>query len=206
MQFRPPVTLEGRSVRLVPLATEHAAALVEAGQAPEIWTHVLSGDLRDPGRMRAFIGTLLERQTAGTDLPFTVLDAASGVPIGMTRYLNIHRDDRSAEIGGTWYARSRWRSAVNTESKLLLLRHAFDVEGCHRVELKTDLHNERSQRAIERLGAVREGVAREHIERIDGTFRSSVCYGILVHEWPAVRRRLERALVEGSARTAGAAR
>src|SRR5215472_15610461 len=102
MQFRPPVTLEGRTVRLVPLAPEHAPALVEAARAPEIWTHLLSGDLREPERMRTFIATLLTRQAAGTDLPFTVLDTGTGGPIGMTRYLNIHRDDRSVEVGGTW--------------------------------------------------------------------------------------------------------
>ncbi len=194
MEFRPPVTLAGTVVRLVPLSVDHVPALVEAGRAPEIWTHLLAGDQRGPERMRAFVGELLARQAAGTDLAFTVLDARTGEPIGMTRYLDIQRRDRCVEIGGTWYERSRWRTAVNTESKLLLLAHAFDREGCHRVEIRTDILNERSQRAIERLGATREGLLREHRVRADGTFRSSVCYGILAGEWPAVRARLEHAL------------
>jgi N-acetyltransferase len=198
MQFRPRVTLDGETVRLVPLSVDHVASLVEAGHAPEIWTHLLAGDVREPERMHAFIDELLERQVAGTDLPFTVLDARTGTPIGMTRYLHIQRPDRVVEVGGTWYERSRWRTAVNTESKLLMLKHAFEDEGCHRVELRTDLRNERSQRAIERLGATREGILREHLVRPDGSFRSSVCFGILVNEWPAIRLRLEAALAAPS--------
>ena len=194
MEFRPPVTLVGRVVELRPLSREHAPALLEAARSPEIWAHMLVGDLRDPDRMRAAIEELLGAQGAGTDLPFTVVEARTGLPLGMTRFLGIDRRHRRVEIGGTWYERSRWRTAVNTESKLLLLRHAFETEGCHRVEFKTDLLNGRSQRAIERLGARREGLFREHLVRPDGSFRSSVCYGILADEWPAVRARLARAL------------
>jgi RimJ/RimL family protein N-acetyltransferase len=141
--------------------------------------------------MRALIQELLDRQGTGTDLAFTVLSVPGLEPIGMTRFLHIAREDRCVEVGGTWYERSRWRSSVNTESKLLLLRHAFDREGCHRVELRTDERNVRSQRAIERLGALKEGLLREHLRRPDGSFRTSYCYGILAREWPAVRARLE---------------
>jgi N-acetyltransferase len=191
MEFRPPLTLDGSHLRLLPLSLEHLEGLVKAGESAEIWEHLRSGDARGPTRMRSFIEELLERQEEGTDLPFTVVAKPSLRPIGMTRFLNIHRGDEWVEVGGTWFDRTLWRTPVNTESKFLLFQHAFEVEGCHRVELKTDVENERSQRAIERLGAEREGILREQLVRVDGSYRSSVYYGILSSEWPAVRRRLE---------------
>ncbi|HEV2316380.1 MAG TPA: GNAT family protein [Thermoplasmata archaeon] len=199
MAFRPPVILQGRQVCLAPLSHGHLEALVRAGDSPEIWEYLHAGDSRGPERMRALIQTLLDRQAAGTDLAFTVLAVPGLEPIGMTRYLHILREDRCVEIGGTWYARARWRTAVNTESKLMLLRHAFETEGCHRVELRTDERNVRSQRAIERLGALKEALLREHMVRRDGTFRSSYVYGIVASEWPAVRARLELRLAAGGA-------
>jgi RimJ/RimL family protein N-acetyltransferase len=197
MEFRAPIFLSGRHVRLVPLELGHLAGLVAAAEDPEIWRFMRGGDFRGEERMRARIEEFLARQRAGTDLPFVVLDAASDRPIGATGFMHIERADRCAEIGGTWYARHRWRTAVNTESKLLLLRHAFEVEGCHRVELRTDERNVRSQRAIERLGAVREGVLREHVQLADGGYRTSVVYGMLAPEWPAARDRLAAALARG---------
>jgi RimJ/RimL family protein N-acetyltransferase len=178
----------------VPLAPEHLQGLTLAARSPEIWRYILAGDLREPARMNGFIEELLRRQAAGTDLPFTILAEPELNPVGMTRFLNIRREEQCVELGGTWLARELWGSALNPESKFLMLRHAFEVEGCHRVELKTDLRNEHSQRAIARLGAVREGVLREHIARPGGYFRSSVYYGILSTEWPSVKLRLEERL------------
>jgi RimJ/RimL family protein N-acetyltransferase len=133
----------------------------------------------------------LDRQEAGTDLPFVAIDRAERRPVGMTRYMNIEREHEAVEIGGTWFDREHRRTPANTESKYLLLRHAFEEEGCHRVQIKTDVRNERSRRAIERLGAVSEGTLREHMVTPDGYRRSSALYSILVAEWPDVRSRLE---------------
>jgi N-acetyltransferase len=189
--FRPPVTLRGVRVTLAPLGPEHRDALAAAARDPEIGRFLVEPPGPDPPVVGGLIEKLLARQAAGTDLPFVVLETNSGRPVGGTRYLNIDRPNDVVEIGGTWYERALWRTPVNTECKLLLLRHAFETEGAHRVQLQTDLRNERSQRAIARLGAVREGVLREHRRLADGYRRSSVVYGIVASEWPAVRRRLE---------------
>ena len=140
--------------------------------------------------MRAQIEDLLSRQARGTDLPFAVRHLADGRAIGMSRYLDIQVVNQMLEIGGTWYTPSLQRTAVNTECKWLLMTHAFETLGCVRVQIKTDLRNERSQRAIERLGAVREGVLRNHMRMPDGYQRSSVYYSVLAEEWPTVRERL----------------
>jgi N-acetyltransferase len=192
--FRPPLRLEGRLVALVPLERAHAEGLARAGEDPEIWRFLTVGPRGNLKAMTALIDLLLSRQTEGTDLPFTVVYRADGALIGMTRYLEIDRDNRRAEIGGTWYARSFQRTPVNTECKRLLLAHAFDVEGVQRVQLKTDLRNLRSQRAIERIGAIREGVLRDHVLMPDGYLRSSVVYSIIRPEWPEVRARLDAIL------------
>jgi len=141
--------------------------------------------------MRSWVLDLLDRQTKGTDLPFTVIHLDSGRAIGATRYLNIRPQDRALEIGGTWYAVEFQRTAVNTECKYLLLKHAFEGLKCIRVQFKTDLRNERSQRALERIGAVKEGILRSHMITPDGYIRDSVFYSILASEWPLVRARLE---------------
>jgi RimJ/RimL family protein N-acetyltransferase len=193
-EFRPPVTLEGRFVRLVPLAIDLAPGLAIAGDHPEIWTYVRTGPVRGGAETERHVATLLAQQAAGTDLPFAVLRREDDRPIGMTRFLGISREDRTAEIGGTWYDPAYWRTPVNTESKYLLLRYAFEQEAAHRIQIKTDLRNLRSQRAIERLGAVREGVLREHLLLADGHLRSSVFYSILESEWPDSRRRLLESL------------
>jgi RimJ/RimL family protein N-acetyltransferase len=134
---------------------------------------------------------LLSRQSEGTDLAFTTLRADDGRPVGMTRFLHIDRKNDCVEIGGTWLGRAWWRTPFNTEAKLLMLRHAFEVEGAHRVSLQTDLRNERAQRAIERLGATREAVLREDRLLPHGYYRSSVFYSILRDEWPRLRAGLE---------------
>ncbi len=140
--------------------------------------------------MQRFVDNLLTLQERGTDLPFAVVHRETGKAIGMTRYMNIERGNRALEIGGTWYGVDYQRTGVNTECKFLLLRHAFEDLGCIRVQIKTDLRNERSQRAIERIGAVKEGVLRDHMILPDGTVRSSVYYSILAREWPSVKQRL----------------
>lgn len=189
--FRPPVELDGRWVRLVPLGPEQARELVGAGADPRVWAYLPYPHPRDEPSMRSLIALLLDRQAHGTDLAFAVLDRATGRPIGMTRFLEIDRAHRRAEIGGTWYDPRLWRTPVNTEAKRLLFGYAFERERANRVQLKTDLRNERSQRAIERLGAIREGVLRGHMVMPDGVIRSSVVYSVLAEEWPAVRARLD---------------
>jgi RimJ/RimL family protein N-acetyltransferase len=189
-----PLTLTGHVVRLEPLALAHVPALTLAGRDPSIWQYMPYPNMATEDDMRAWITDLLSRQARGTDLPFAVVHLASGQPIGATRYMDIHPHDRNLEIGGTWYAADHQRTAANTEAKYLLLRHAFEHYGCIRVQLKTDLRNERSQHAIERLGAVREGVLRQNMIMPDGYRRSSVYYSILADEWPAVKARLEEKL------------
>jgi N-acetyltransferase len=189
-----PVTLIGQVVALVPLAEEHVEDLTVAAQDDNIWRFMRYGSVRTPEQVRAFVQQWLEWQAQGTDLPFAVIHRASGRAIGMTRYMEISAQNQNLEIGGTWYAVTYQRTVVNTESKYLLLYHAFESLGCIRVQIKTDVRNERSQRAIERLGAVREGVLRNHMILPDGTIRSSVFYSILVEEWPAVKAHLQELL------------
>jgi N-acetyltransferase len=193
-RFRPPVTLSGRYVDLVPLDRSHAAELALAARDPEVVRYLvlpMQGTREDA---ESVISVLLGRQRASTDLPFATRLRSSGAVVGMTRFLHIDPEDESIEIGGTFLDPTYWRTPLNTDAKLTMLRHAFDSGGVHRVTLQTDLRNERSQRAIARLGAVREGVHREDRRLPDGYFRSSVVFSILASEWPAVRDRLERAL------------
>jgi RimJ/RimL family protein N-acetyltransferase len=192
--FRTSPPLEGRFIRLESLTLEHAEPLALAGRSSEVWTYLRYGPLTTPEQMAAHIRSLLERKEAGTDLPFAVVRRDTGVPIGMTRFLAIEREDSNVEIGGTWLDRDLWRSPFNTDSKRLMFGHAFDTEGAERVQIKTDVRNLRSQRAIERLGAVREGVLRAHVVMPDGYRRSSVYYSVLPAEWPEVRARLDRLL------------
>jgi RimJ/RimL family protein N-acetyltransferase len=186
-----PVTLAGRLVRLEPLVSAHHDDLVRASGDPEVWRHISFGSLAEPGRMRAWIEAKAAEQAAGTWLPFAVIDLARGRAVGSTSYLDISARDRRLEIGGTWLGREVWRTGINTECKFLLLRHAFETLGCLRVQLKTDLLNVRSQTAITRLGAVREGVLRAHMRRGDGTQRDTVMFSIIAAEWPAAKARLE---------------
>jgi RimJ/RimL family protein N-acetyltransferase len=194
MGFHPPVTLEGRHVRLVPTEQAHLDGIVRAADHAEIWQYTRQGDLRGTEAMRGNFDRILHAQAEGEVLSFVVLDRPSSEPVGMTGFVHIDREDLWVEIGGTWYTPSRWRTAVNTECKRLLLGYAFEAEGCHRVELKTDILNLRSQAAIARLGAVREGIRREHILKPNGVWRTSVYFGILASEWPAVRERLDAML------------
>jgi N-acetyltransferase len=186
-----PITLTGRVVRLEPLCEAHVPDLAAVGQDDSIWAYIPYPLVRSEADMRAWVIDLLERQTRGTDLPFAVVQLETGRAVGASRYLDIQPANRAVEIGGTWYGRVYQRTAVNTECKYLLLCHAFDDLGCVRVQLKTDLRNERSQRAIERIGAVREGVLRHSMIMPDGHLRDSVYYSILAEEWPGMKARLE---------------
>jgi N-acetyltransferase len=190
MSFRPPVTIDGRFVRLVPLERGHVHDLARAGRDPKVWRFLRIGPGRNEAEMGALVDELLADQDTGSVLAFTILYPPDGRPVGIFRYLDIDRENRSVETG-TWLDSAVWRTPVNTEVKYLGLRYAFEEEGVHRVQLRTDLRNERSQRAIERLGAVREGVHRGEYLLRDGTYRTSVRYSILAQEWPRVKQRLE---------------
>lgn len=189
-----PITLTGKHVRLEPLSLAHVADLTAVAHDPAIWQFMPYGNMDSEAKMEAFVTDLLQRQAKGTDLPFAVVHQASGKAVGSTRYLEISLAHHAVEIGGTWYGAAYQRTAVNTESKYLLLCHAFETLGCIRVQLKTDSRNERSQRAIERIGAVREGVLRNHMIMPDGVIRDSVYYSILDREWTAVKAGLEAKL------------
>jgi RimJ/RimL family protein N-acetyltransferase len=189
-----PVVLTGKHVRLEPMTEEHVAGLAEIGVGQPFWDFMLYGNINTVDDMYNWAQDILSRAEKGTDLPFVAVHLGSGRVAGATRYLNIMPQDRGLEIGGTWYGPEFQRTVVNTECKYLLLRHAFETLGCIRVQLKTDQRNERSQRAIERIGAVKEGVLRNHMILPDGRIRHSVFYSILDSEWPEVKRRLEEML------------
>jgi RimJ/RimL family protein N-acetyltransferase len=188
-----PVTLEGRYVRLEPLAKVHLAGLAEVGLDEELWRWIPT-QARTAEEMAAYIETALEEQARGVSLPFAIVEKAAGRAIGSTRYGNIDRTHHRVEIGWTWVAREWQRTAVNTEAKYLLLRHAFETLGCIRVELKTDSLNEKSRAAILRIGAQHEGIFRNHMITASGRIRHSAYYSIIDSEWPAVKTRLESKL------------
>ena len=189
-----PVTLEGKLVRLEPPAERHVPDLLIAGQVPEIWEFLPFG----PVKTAAEWSQLLARWTAPAEsrqsLSFVIVRKSDERAIGMTAYLDIQPRNRGLEIGGTWLTPEVWRTAINTECKYLLLRHAFETLGCIRVQLKTDARNVRSQRAIERLGAVKEGVLRKHMIVKNGYERDTVMYSITDTEWPSVKANLEEKL------------
>ena len=186
-----PITLNGKHIRLEPLNETHIAGLAEAGRDPSIWQYISYGDLSSVEKMEAWVRQSLAAKGSRSELPFAVVHLESEQIAGSTRYMDIRPAHRGLEIGGTWYGTAFQRSAVNTEAKYLLLQHAFENLGCIRVQLKTDARNERSQKAIERLGAVREGVLRNHMILSDGFHRDSIFFSILEREWPAVKTRLE---------------
>lgn len=193
MEVRP-VVLTGKHVRLEPLSESHVPGLAEIGVGQNFWHFMLYGDMHSIDDMRRWVGDMLSRAQKGTDVPFAVIHLESGRVAGATRYMNIVPHDRGLEIGGTWYGPEFQRTAVNSESKYLLLGHAFEKLGAIRVQLKTDARNLRSQAAIERLGAVKEGILRNHMILPDGHFRDSVYYSILDSEWPPIKARLESIL------------
>lgn len=189
-----PVVLQGSYVRLEPLREDHIPGLTEIGAGQDFWNFMLYGDIKSEVDMRNWVLDIMERGKKGGDLPFAVIHLASGRVAGATRYLNIMPNDRGLEIGGTWYGKDFQRTEVNTECKYLLLKHAFEDLKCIRVQLKTDSFNVRSQKAIERIGAVKEGVLRNHMILPDGRIRHSVFYSVIDSEWEDVKKRLEEML------------
>jgi len=181
-----PCVLEGAHVRLEPLGPAHLDGLCAVGLDPELWKWIPTQVLDRRG-MQEYVETALDEQRRGSALPFATTLKADGKVIGSTRYANISLKDRRLEIGWTWIGKPWQRTAVNTEAKLLMLRHAFETLGCVRVELKTDGLNEKSRNAILRLGAKQEGIFRRHMLTYSGRIRDTVYFSILDDEWPAVR-------------------
>jgi RimJ/RimL family protein N-acetyltransferase len=188
-----PVTLEGHHVRLEPLMKAHLAGLAQVGLDEELWRWIPT-QVRTAEEMAAYIETALEEQKRGVSLPLAILEKATGRVIGSTRYGNIDRLHHRVEIGWTWVAREWQRTAMNTEAKYLLLRHAFETLGCIRVELKTDSLNEKSRAAILRIGAKQEGIFRNHMITTSGRIRHTVYFSIVDSEWPETKARLETRL------------
>lgn len=188
-----PVILQGRHVRLEPLTPEHAAGLAEVGLDDGLWKWIPT-PVRTTEEMSAYVQSALQDQAAGTALPFALVEKSSGRIIGSTRYANIERAHHRLEIGWTWVARPWQRTAINTEAKYLLLRHAFETLKCMRVELKTDSLNERSRAAILRIGATQEGIFRNHMMTATGRIRHTVYFSIVDSEWPEVKARLDARL------------
>jgi N-acetyltransferase len=199
------VTLEGRRVRLEPLAPAHLAGLVAAGGDPETWAW-MHGPLTSAPAMEAWLEDALRAREAGTEVPFAVLDAAAGRVLGSTRYLAIAPAHRRLEIGWTWLAPAAQGTGANTEAKLLLLEHAFERLGAMRVEFKTDVLNARSRAALEGIGATFEGIFRRHMIMADGRVRDSAWYAIVEDDWPTVRERLRERLAGRSRDEGGPAR
>jgi len=193
-----PVTLEGNGIRLEPLSYEHHDGLAAAAADGKLW-ELWFTSVPEPERTRAYIASALAGQQAGHMLPWAVRELSGGAVIGTTRYHDIVAEIDRVEIGYTWYGKRWQRSHVNTTCKLLLLAHAFDALGCKVVGLRTDNFNFASQRAIEALGAKKDGVLRHHLARRDGTVRDSVMYSILATEWADVKRHLELRLARHGA-------
>ena len=189
------VTLEGQHVRLTPLSPDHEESLVAAAGDGELWNSTVT-IVPDQTTIAAYIATALNAQSQGQELPFVIIRKSSDKVVGSTRFYSIEREHRRVEIGYTWLAASAQRTSVNTEAKLLLLTHAFEVWGCIRVGFVTDLLNQQSRRAILRLGAKQEGILRNHMVMPDGRYRDSVYFSITEAEWPEVKARLESKLGE----------
>jgi RimJ/RimL family protein N-acetyltransferase len=188
-----PVILEGRKVRLEPLALEHVPRLAEVALDPAIWKWTIARPTDEAG-LRAWAEAALANREAGSEFPFVTLEASTGRPIGSSRFMNIVLEHRRVEIGWTWVAPAWQRTGANREAKLLMLGHAFDTLGCRRVEFKTDSLNEPSRTALLGIGAQFEGIFRNHMVMPDGRMRHSAYYSVIDEEWPAVRAGLERSL------------
>ena len=188
-----PVVLEGRHVRLEPLSPEHTSGLADVGLDHLLWKWIPT-PVRTPEEMSVYVETALKEQATGSGLPFALLEKSSGRVVGSTRYGNIDRLHHRVEIGWTWVARQWQRTPINTETKYLLLRHAFETLKCIRVELKTDSLNDRSRAAILRIGARQEGIFRNHMITASGRIRHTVYFSIVDSEWPEVKATLESKL------------
>jgi RimJ/RimL family protein N-acetyltransferase len=189
MTWIEPVTLEGAHVRLEPVGEEHLDDLLEAAQDDEVWAWLKWHRPRTREDIAAIVADM-----DGTTLRFAQVDVESGRAVGFTNYMDVSDVHRTLEVGGTWIGRPWWRTALNTEAKLLIVGHAFEALGANRVALKTDINNVRSQTAIARLGAQREGVIRNQYVRKDGSLRDTVLFSLIPEEWPGVRSRLRERL------------
>jgi N-acetyltransferase len=189
MPWPEPITLRGTHAILEPLSQVHHDDLAEAVQDGELWK-LWYTVIPEPAQMKAEIDRRLDRQAKGGMLPFAVRDARTGKVVGMTTYWNVDQTHRRVEIGGTWYRKSMQRTALNTECKLLLLTHAFEILDCICVELRTHFFNHASRRAIERLGAKLDGILRNNQVLPNGTIRDTCVYSIIASEWPVVKGHL----------------
>jgi RimJ/RimL family protein N-acetyltransferase len=200
MPFAPPVTLEGAHVRLEPMTRARAGAiaaeLARAAADGAMWESKVTTIPRPEG-MAAYVAQALKEFDAGLSLPFVTVDRASGKAVGTTRYMNIEAPHRRLEIGTTWLGKSFQRTALNTEAKYLMLRHAFETLHCIAVDLRTHERNAQSRAAIERLGGKLDGILRHHRIMPDGSMRNTASYSIIDAEWPAVKARLEARLARG---------
>jgi len=195
-------TLTGTHVALLPLAPEHATGLWTAGADPEIWRYMRAG-VASLAEMEAWIASALDDRDKNGAMPYAIQERATGQLVGSTRLFDVQLAHRNGEIGHTWYTPRVQRTAVNTESKLLFLGYCFEQLDFLRVQFKTCSRNVRSQKAIERLGAVREGMLRDNIINADGYVRTSVYYSVLQREWPEVKQRLEGFLERSKANVQG---
>jgi RimJ/RimL family protein N-acetyltransferase len=189
-----PITLSGKRVELVPLSERHLPELFALGQEQDIWAYLSGSPFKQPEDAKLWLNKALDAQSAGSAVPFTVIDKGTKKVAGTTRYVEIRREHRCLEIGSTWYGQSFRRTHVNTEAKFLLMNHAFGGLNALRVQFQTDSRNVTSQRAIERLGAVREGLLRKHKVCSDGHVRDTVVYSVIAEDWTHVRQRLESLL------------
>ena len=188
-----PVTLEGRYVRLIPLQMGHVPALWRAGSDPELWRFTTL-QIRSEQDMHAYIAAALEEQQRGVSLPFSTVEIASGEIVGTTRFAAIVPEHKRVEVGYTFIGPGWQRTAINTEAKLLMFRHAFETWHCNRVELKTNALNQKSRNAMLRIGCREEGTLRRHIINNDGSVRDTVYFSVVADEWPEVHAHLQRLL------------
>jgi RimJ/RimL family protein N-acetyltransferase len=191
-----PVTLAGETIVLEPLSMTHVEEMGNAALEPSVWRWIPTA-VRTVDELRAYVALALTEQRSGVSLPFALRHRTDGTVIGSTRYANIVREHRRLEIGWTWIVPAYRRTAANTEMKLLLLRHAFETLGAHRVEFKTDALNAQSRAALLGIGATQEGIFRKHVVCEDGRIRDTVYFSIIDTEWPPVRARLEERLRNG---------
>jgi RimJ/RimL family protein N-acetyltransferase len=196
MEVRP-VTLYGKRIRLEPMRIEHLDALTAAGAFEELWKWT-STFAHTRESMQRYVEEALDDARSGKALPFVTIDGATGKIIGSTRFANFDHANRRVEIGWTWITPAFQRTHVNTEAKFLMLSHAFETWGCARVELKTDVLNEKSRNAMSRMGAREEGILRKHVLAHGGRWRDTIYYSVLDAEWPDVKSFLQREMERGS--------
>ena len=185
-----PVALEGKRVRLEPMSASHLSGLTEAGAYEDLWKWTRTF-AHTPESMRVYVDEALAEARAGNSVPLVTIDRESGKVVGSTRFANIDRANLHVEIGWTWITPDFQRTYVNSEAKYLMLRHAFEEWGCARVELKTDVLNEKSRNAMLRMGATEEGTLRKHVLAYGGRWRDTIYYSVLDTEWPNVKAALE---------------